>query len=161
MEAPVEFKVPEKDRDLTAVTSSEEKPILLFDGICHLCAGSVQFVIKRDPLQRFRFARLQSPTAQKLLVKHNITDFNLDSVVLIHNGRAYRKSRAALRTLLLLNRAWPLLGAFLLIPSVIADPIYDYIGRHRYRWFGRMDTCWVPATDHYWRFLDAADDLDQ
>ena len=113
------------------MTSQEENPILLFDGVCHLCAGTVQFVIKHDPLQRFRFARLQSLTAQRLLAEYNITDLNLDSVVLIHNGRSYRKSRAALHTALLLNGGWPLLGIFLLIPSVMADLVYDYIGNHR------------------------------
>jgi predicted DCC family thiol-disulfide oxidoreductase YuxK len=135
--------------------STEDKPILLFDGVCHLCAGSVQFVIKRDPLQRFRFAPLQSAAAQQLLAKYDASGNNLDSVVLIYKGRMHRKSRAALHTLLLLHRAWPLLGVFLLVPRFIADPIYDFIGRHRYRWFGKMKTCWLPETDQQWRFLDA------
>ena len=86
--------------------STEDKPILLFDGVCHLCAGSVQFVIKRDPLQRFRFAPLQSAAAQQLLAKYDASGNNLDSVVLIYKGRMHRKSRAALHTLLLLHRAW-------------------------------------------------------
>lgn len=141
------------------MTRTEENPILLFDGVCHLCAGTVQFVIKRDPLQRFRFARLQSLTAQQLLAEYNINDVILDSVVLIHNGRIYRKSRAAFRTALLLNGAWPLLGIFLLIPRVMADPVYDYIGNHRYRWFGKMETCWIPEADYSRQFLDIADDL--
>ena len=60
----------------------------------------------------------------------NATDNNLDSVVLIYKGRMYHRSRAALHTLLL-HRAWPLLGVFLLVPRLIADPVYDYIDRHR------------------------------
>ena len=103
------------------MNSKEDNPILLFDGICHLCVDSVQFVIKRDPLQRFRFARLQSQVAQQLLAGYEVTDNNLGSVVLIHKGRTYRKSRAALHTLLLLHRAWPLLGIFLLVPRLIAE----------------------------------------
>lgn len=142
------------------MNSKEDNPILLFDGICHLCVDSVQFVIKRDPLQRFRFARLQSQVAQQLLAEYKVTDNNLGSVVLIHKGRTYRKSRAALHTLLLLHRAWPLLGVFLLVPRLIADPVYDYIGRHRYRWFGKMETCWIPDTDLRGRFLDADEDLE-
>jgi predicted DCC family thiol-disulfide oxidoreductase YuxK len=138
----------------------EENPILLFDGTCHLCADSVQFVIQRDPHQRFRFARLQSGVAQQLLAGYDVTDNNLDSVVLIYRGRLYRKSRAALHTLLQLNRAWPLMGIFLLVPRFIADPVYDYIGRHRYRWFGQMDTCWLPETDQRWRFMDINEDLE-
>ena len=131
-----------------------ENPIILFDGVCHLCAASVQFVIKRDPQQRFRFARLQSGVAQQLLAGHDASDNGLDSVVLIYQGQLYRKSRAALRTALLLHRAWPLMGVFLLVPRFIADPVYDYIGRHRYQWFGKMDACGLPDTDQRWRFLD-------
>jgi predicted DCC family thiol-disulfide oxidoreductase YuxK len=138
----------------------DENPILLFDGVCHLCAASVQFVIKRDPKERFRFARLQSTVAQQLLAAHNAADNGLDSVILIYRGQLYRKSRAALRTAMLLNRAWPLMGVFLLVPRFIADPVYDYIGRHRYQWFGKMNTCWLPETDQHWRFLDMDEDLE-
>lgn len=138
----------------------KEHPVILFDGVCHLCAGSVRFVIKRDPTQRFRFARLQSGVAQQLLSEHHVANNALDSVVLIYRGQVYRKSRAALRTLLLLNGVWPVMGVFLLVPRFIADPVYDYIGRHRYRWFGKMDACWLPETDQRWRFLDVDEDLE-
>ena len=141
------------------MTCTEENPILLFDGVCHLCSNSVKFVIRRDPQRRFRFARLQSQAAQQLLAEHNAADNNLDSVVLIYKKRLYRRSRAALHTSLLLHRGWPLLGVFLLIPSFIADPVYNYIGRNRYRWFGKSDTCWLPETDQHWRFLDADENL--
>lgn len=137
-----------------------DNPIILFDGVCHLCAASVQFVIKRDPQQRFRFARLQSEAAQQLLAEHHANDNSLDSVVLVYHGRLYCKSRAALHTARLLRRGWPLLGVFLLVPRFIADPVYDYIGRHRNQWFGKMDSCWLPETDQRWRFLDAAEDLE-
>lgn len=125
----------------------DDKPILLFDGVCHLCVDTVQFVIKRDPSQRFRFASLQSSAAEQLLAGYDITDISLDSMILIYKGWIFRKSRAALHTLLLLHRAWPLLAAFLLVPRVIAEPVYDYIGRHRYRWFGKMNACWIPETN--------------
>ena len=138
----------------------DENPILLFDGVCHLCAASVQFVIKRDPQQRFRFARLQSGVAQQLLVAHHASNNSLDSVVLIYRGRLYRKSRAALRTAMLLNRAWPLMGVFLLVPRFIADPVYDTIGRHRYQWFGKKESCWLPESNQHWRFLDVDEDFE-
>ena len=138
----------------------DANPIILFDGVCHLCAGSVQFVIKRDPQQRFRFARLQSDVAQQLLAEYHATDHDLDSVILIYQGRLYRKSRAALHTALLLRRAWPMLGLFLLIPRFIADPVYDYIGRHRYHWFGKKESCRLPESDQHWRFLDIDEDIE-
>ena len=138
----------------------DDNPILLFDGVCHLCADSVQFVIRRDSKQRFRFARLQSAVAQQLLAAHNAADNGLDSVVLIYQGQLYRKSRAALRTAMLLNRAWPLMGVFLLLPRCIADRVYDYIGRHRYQWFGKKESCALPESDQRWRFLDVDEDLE-
>jgi predicted DCC family thiol-disulfide oxidoreductase YuxK len=138
----------------------KEHPVILFDGVCHLCAGSVQFVIKRDPQLRFHFARLQSAVARQLLAEHDVTNNGLESVVLIYKGQVYRKSRAALRILLLLNRAWPAMGVFLLVPRFIADPVYDYIGKHRYQWFGKMDACWLPETDQRWRFLDVDEDVE-
>jgi len=138
----------------------DENPILLFDGVCHLCAASVRFVIRRDPEQRFYFSRLQSKVSQQLLAAHNATDTGLDSVILIYRGQIYRKSRAALRTALLLHRGWPLMGLFLLVPRFIADPVYDYIGRHRYQWFGKSRSCWLPESDQRWRFLDVDEDLE-
>ena len=138
----------------------DDNPIILFDGICHLCAASVQFVIKRDPKQRFHFARLQSQVAQQLLAAHDAADNGLDSVILIYRGQLYRKSRAALRIALLLNRAWPLMGVFLLVPRFIADPVYDTIGRHRYQWFGKKDVCTLPESDQRWRFLDVDEELE-
>jgi len=138
----------------------DDNPIILFDGICHLCAGSVQFVIRRDPQQRFRFARLQSKLAQQLLADYHATGSDLDSVILIYQGRLYRKSRAALHTARLLRRAWPLLGLFLLVPRFIADPVYDYIGRHRYQWFGIKESCRLPESEQRWRFLDCDEDIE-
>jgi predicted DCC family thiol-disulfide oxidoreductase YuxK len=138
----------------------DDNPIILFDGICHLCAGSVQFVIRRDPQQRFRFARLQSEIAHQLLADYHVTGSDLDSVILIYQGRLYRKSRAALHTALLLRRGWPLLGLFLLVPRFIADPVYDYIGRHRYQWFGKKESCLLPESEQRWRFLDCNEDIE-
>ena len=135
-------------------------PIILYDGVCHLCAGSVQFVIKRDPRQRFRFARLHSKVAQQLLAEQQASDTGLDSVILISQGRLYRKSRAVLRTALLLRPAWPLLGIFLLVPRFIADPVYDFIGQHRYQWFGKKASCRLPESGQHWRFLDADEHLE-
>jgi predicted DCC family thiol-disulfide oxidoreductase YuxK len=134
------------------LTSAAEadRPIILFDGVCNLCTGSVQFVIERDARKRFRFASLQSPTAERLLGRRD----DLESMVLVENGQVYRKSTAALRIARRLDGAWPLLAAFLVIPRFLRDAVYDWIGRRRYRLFGRRDTCWVPRPELTERFLD-------
>jgi predicted DCC family thiol-disulfide oxidoreductase YuxK len=133
------------------LTSAAEadRPIILFDGVCNLCTGSVQFVIERDARKRFRFASLQSPTAERLLGRRD----DLESMVLVEDGKIHRKSTAALRIARQLDGAWPLLAVFLVIPRFLRDAVYDWIGRRRYRMFGKRDTCWLPSAELSDRFL--------
>lgn len=125
-------------------------PIILFDGVCNLCTASVRFVIARDSRRRFRFASLQSAAAERLLGERD----QLESMVLVADGKSYRKSTAALLIAKRLDGAWPLLAAFLVIPRPLRDAVYDFIGRRRYRMFGKRDVCWVPRPDLAERFLD-------
>ena len=131
-------------------TAEQDRPVILFDGVCNLCTGSVQFVIERDSRKRFRFASLQSPIAEKLLGRRD----DLESMVLVQDGRIYRKSTAALLIARRLDGLWPLLAAFLVVPRFLRDAVYDWIGRRRYRMFGKRDTCWVPRPELAERFLD-------
>lgn len=129
--------------------------IILFDGVCNLCESSVQFVIKRDSRQCFRFAALQSATGQRLMNDYDLQKYpDLSAVVLIENGKAYRKSAAALRIVRRLDGAWPLLAGFLILPRPLTDLVYDFIGHRRYRWFGKKSHCWVPDASLKKRFLD-------
>lgn len=131
-------------------------PVLLFDGVCNLCESSVRFVIRRDRKARFRFASLQSAAAHRLLEAFDFRGDTLGSVVLIDDGRLYLKSRAALRVARQLDGAWPLLYYFFIwIPEPVSDAVYDFIGRRRYRWFGRKEACWLPEPSLEARFLDA------
>jgi predicted DCC family thiol-disulfide oxidoreductase YuxK len=134
------------------LTSAAEdpRPIILFDGVCNLCTGGVQFVIERDSRKQFRFASLQSPVAEKLLGERD----QLESVVLVQGGKTYRKSTAALRIARRLDGFWPLLSVFLVIPRFLRDAMYDWIGRRRYRMFGKRDACWKPQPEFADRFLD-------
>ena len=127
--------------------------ILLFDGICNLCNAWVVFVIDRDPGGRFAFAPLQSPEAVRLLADRGYLGMELSSVLLIEGGRVYERSTAALRVARRLTGAWPLLSVFLLAPRAVRDAVYDWVGRNRYRWFGRQDVCRVPAPELRGRFL--------
>ena len=130
--------------------AENERPVILFDGVCNLCTGSVQFVIERDSRKQFRFASLQSPVAERLLGRRN----DLDSVVLVENNAIHRKSTAALRIARRLDGLWPLLAVFLVVPRFLRDAVYDWIGRRRYRMFGKRDACWVPNAELAERFLD-------
>lgn len=132
-------------------------PIVLYDGVCNLCAWSVAFVIERDRRERFRFAALQSEVGRRLLEDHGCPGTGPESVVLLAEGRCLRRSRAALEIARRLDRPWPALYALIIVPRPLADRIYDFIGARRYRWFGRNARCQVPRGDWRSRFLDAAE----
>lgn len=133
-----------------------QNPVILFDGVCNLCERFVQFVIRNDRDGLFRFASLQSDYAQILLGQFDYQHDDLSSVLLIADGELHRKSRAALRIARRMDGPWPLVYyLFVLVPPFIADPVYDFIGSRRYRWFGKKETCWVPDDDLRKRFLDS------
>ena len=134
--------------------AKHQGPIILFDGVCNLCTGVVQFVIKRDSKHKFCFAPLQSQVAANLLNLKPNDDIPLGSMLLIENNHIYRKSTAALLITKQLNRLWPLLSVFLIVPRPLRDMIYDWFGNRRYRYFGKRKTCWIPSEDFSDRFLD-------
>lgn len=135
--------------------SGGDKRLILFDGVCNLCERSVQLVIRNDHAEKFRFASLQSPAAAGILKEHQYAGGALSSVLLIEHGRLYRKSRAALRIARQMDGAWPtLFYLFYWIPPLLADPVYDFIGQRRYRWFGMKESCWIPDRALSSRFLD-------
>ena len=127
--------------------------IVLFDGICHLCTTSVQFIITRDPNGYFTFASLQSEVGRTLLEKHGLQPDALDTFVLVEGSRCFTRSDAALRVAHHLSEGWSLLRILSLIPKPLRDWGYTVIARNRYRWFGRQETCMVPSRDILDRFL--------
>ncbi len=131
-----------------------EKPVLLFDGVCNLCNGVVQFVIKRDPDAKFSFTSLQSNMGQRLLQKFQLPTSDFESFVLVEGDRYYRKSTAALRLFNKLGGGWRLLYAFMIVPVPIRDFFYNLVANNRYKIFGRTDECWIPTPELKARFLE-------
>lgn len=128
------------------------KRIIFFDGVCPLCNGFVDFVLKRDIQHHFFFCSLQAKTAQQLL---NAQDLSLDSVVYSEDGKIFKKSKAVLRILFYMGSYWSLLSILLSIfPRFIADFFYDFVANNRYRWFGKYDTCTLPTPEQKQYFLD-------
>lgn len=128
--------------------------VILFDGVCNLCNGFVQFVIARDPGARFQFASLQSAAAARLLDNRRTTTQLPDSIVLVEGDRITTESAAALRILGALGFPWSVAGVFVLVPRPVRDLVYRWVARNRYRWFGRRDVCMMPTADLQARFLD-------
>lgn len=131
----------------------ENHGILLFDGVCNLCNGFVNFVIDHDPDAYFKLAALQSDEARPYLEQFDLDPEALDSVVLIENGTAYRKSTAALRVALHLPAPWPAAAVFMAVPRPLRDVVYDLVASNRYDWFGERDACRMPTPELQQRFL--------
>src|ERR1700741_524545 len=112
--------------------SSIEHPVIFFDGICNLCTGAVQFVIRHDPSHQFRFASLQSEVGQQLLKQYNLPTEEFGSFILFEKGKVYTRSAAALRMVKKLNGLWPALYAFMIVPPFIRNGVYNWVAKNRY-----------------------------
>ena len=132
-----------------------KKNIILFDGICNLCNSSINFIIKHDHKDRFRFASLQSDIGKKLLAERGIDQHTIDSIILIAPQKAYYiKSTAVLQIAKQLSGIYPILSIFLILPEFIRNTIYDMIAKNRYKWFGRKDQCMIPTPKLRSLFID-------
>ncbi len=129
-------------------------PIILFDGVCNLCNGAVQFIIERDKEQVFRFASLQSEIGQKYMLDAGLSLDEIDTILLVENDEIYSKSTAALRIAKRLNGLWFIMYGFIIVPTFLRNGVYDFIARNRYKWYGKQDSCWMPTPDLKKLFLD-------
>lgn len=136
------------------MNSSLHAPVVLFDGVCNLCNGSVLFIIRRDPKLVFRFAALQSKFGREQLVAHGLDPDRLHSIILLYEGKAYQQSRAALEIARRLSGLWPLLYIFIIVPPFLRNWLYDLIATNRYRWFGKKDQCMIPTPELRSRFVE-------
>ena len=132
-----------------------DKPILFFDGVCNLCEGFVQWVIKRDPKGLIYYASLQSEFAKEFTTGTALNVENVSSVILYYKGQFYTESDVPLLLASLLGYPWKLTYPFILLPRIIRDNIYRWIASNRYRWFGKKDECMIPTPALQSRFLDS------
>lgn len=127
--------------------------IILFDGVCNLCNGFVQFIIKRDPKAKFKFASLQSPEGLSLLNKLGLPTTGFDSLVYINGDNYLIKSNAGLAILKELEGFWSLFHVVKVIPKFIRDFFYNIISKTRYKIFGKRTSCMIPTPEMKQRFL--------
>ncbi|QMU65369.1 MAG: DUF393 domain-containing protein [Flavobacteriaceae bacterium] len=134
---------------------SEGKQIVLFDGVCNLCSSTVIKISKYDTKNRFLFASLQSDIGKQIVDHLKIEVSKTDSIVLYRPTVAYYlKSEAALQIMNGFGGLWKLTQVFTIIPSKISDIVYDFIARHRYKWFGKKESCMIPTPELKAKFLD-------
>jgi predicted DCC family thiol-disulfide oxidoreductase YuxK len=131
-------------------TTQIDQPVLLFDGVCNLCIGSVNFIIDQEVLQQYKFASLQSQFAQKILLKNNLpaASLEMNTFYLFADHQVFQKSAAVF------SWKWRWIYVFGFLPSGITDYFYDLIAKNRYLWFGRQEKCKIPTPELAQRFLD-------
>lgn len=132
----------------------QHKKIILFDGLCNLCDATMQFIIKRDSKDVFRFVSLQSDLGRKLLQKLPIEFQLTDSVILYESEKVFfYKSQAVFEIVKSIGGIYYCLLIFKLLPNTITNSVYDFIAKNRYRWWGKKDSCLVPSKDLQSKFL--------
>ncbi len=132
----------------------KDKKIILFDGVCNLCDKSVQFIIKHDKKDIFRFVAIQSSLGQEIVnyIKINVT--KIDSIILYEPSVAYYyKAEAALRIAKKLGGIISIVSVFLILPKSFLNLFYDYIAKNRYKWYGKKESCLIPTPDLKSKFL--------
>ena len=134
--------------------TGEHKKIILFDGVCNLCNGAVQFIIKHDKKDIFRFVALQSDLGIEICNYIGIDRTKIDSIILYNPGVAYYyKSSAVLEIGNELGGIYSLVSIFKILPERIRNYIYDYIAKNRYKWYGKKESCMIPTPELKAKFL--------
>lgn len=141
-------------RDDPAVPSfPDDRPLIVFDGVCALCSGFVRFVLRHDAHGQFRFVPAQSALGAALYRHYGLDPENWESNLLIADGRLYMRSEAAIEIVGRFGGAWRAMPVLRAVPRRWRDRLYDLIAANRYRWFGRHDYCAVPDPALADRFL--------
>lgn len=136
----------------------EEKRLVLFDGVCVLCDSSMRFLVEEDRGEVLSFAPLQGVTAREILARHPEADGSLSTVLYVRafgrdGERLYDRSEAAFRLLDDVGGFWRVVSWFRFLPVFVRDGLYRWVATNRYRWFGRLDECRLPAAGDEKRFL--------
>lgn len=135
-------------------SASVDRPVILFDGVCVFCQFWCRFVLRHDRDQQFRLGTLQSDAGRALCETAGVSPDAMDSVVLLDRGEVALRSDAVLGILARLPAPWHWLAGLRIIPRGLRNGLYDFVGRHRYRWFGRYDACPLPPAGVRHRFID-------
>jgi predicted DCC family thiol-disulfide oxidoreductase YuxK len=136
--------------DLSAIA----KPVIVFDGVCHLCTGFAQFVIRHDRDGRFLFAAAQSTRGETLYRRLGLRTEDWESNLLILDGRVFTELDAFVEITRRFGGLWSATPILYLLPRPLRDWLYNRIARNRYAWFGKRDACFMPTPELRSRFLE-------
>lgn len=126
-------------------STSPKNQVILFDGVCNLCSSLVQFIIRYDKKNVFKFASLQSDYGKTFLYNNGLTEYSFSTFFLYRDGTVYKRSTAALLVARQLSGLWPLLWIFIIVPAFLRNWVYMLVANNRYKWFGKNQSCFVPG----------------
>ena len=134
-------------------------PVVLYDGVCGLCNRLVRIVLKRDPEGVFRFAPLQGEFARAALARHARDREPQETMYVVlapgtPEERLLSHSDAAVYILRHIRGPLRAARGLRFLPRFLRDPMYALLARSRYRWFGKYESCPLPAPEWRERFLD-------
>jgi predicted DCC family thiol-disulfide oxidoreductase YuxK len=132
---------------------ADDRPLIVFDGECVFCSAWVQFALKHDKAERYRFLAAQTPLGEALYRHYGLDDRDYETNILIEDGRAFFKSDGSIRMVAGLGAPWSAVKVFRLLPHGLADRLYEFVARNRLRIAGRRATCFVPTAAQRGRFL--------
>ena len=133
--------------------SEADRPVIVFDALCLLCSANARFVLRHDRRRHFRLASMQSEAGAALYRRFGIDPADPETLILVEGGRARRDSDAVLAIWSGLGWPWRAAAIARIVPAALRDPLYRWVARNRYRWFGRRETCWLPGPELADRFL--------
>jgi predicted DCC family thiol-disulfide oxidoreductase YuxK len=128
--------------------------VVYFDGVCNLCSGAIQFILKRNSKENLKFASLQSVYGQTVVKELGLNQLDFETIIYQEGNQFYQKSDAILKIAKELDGAWKLVSVLKVFPKFIRDGVYGFIGRNRYNFFGKKDQCWLPTPALKARFLN-------
>ena len=131
----------------------QKQSIVFFDGVCNLCNGFVQFVLKNEANSCYKFCNLQSDFASNFFKEKQFNSNGIDSVIVFENNQFYIESKAAFKIINKLKWPYKALNVFIIIPKFINNLLYKFIAKNRYKIFGKSNVCWVMNEQTKNRFL--------
>ncbi len=134
-------------------SNPQKQNIIIFDGVCNFCNNGVNFIIKRDKHAKFLFSPMQSNIAQDIMAKYDFDQTNLNTILLIKDGKCFSKSDAVIEITKELSAFWYIFSYFKVFPLFIRDYIYDVVSKNRYKLFGKKSSCIMPTKGLEDRFL--------
>ena len=130
-----------------------DNPVVIFDVVCNFCNASVNLIMDNDTSGKIRFTANQDSAWKSMLTQFKVDVKEVSTVFFLENGKLFQRSTAALRIAKYMRFPWFLFYAFIIIPPFLRDPVYNFIARNRYNWFGKRDACRIPSLAEKSKFL--------